>query len=229
MHQKIDKKNKIYIYIFIFFLLSTFNNLQLVNSNFFKFNVDKIKVSGLSEENNLYILEEIEKLFLKNIFIIEKDFLFKILEKNNLINSFEIKKIYPNTIEVEIEEAKLLAITIIEERFFFIGSNGKLIDYNNSKKNLPYVFGKIDVDNFVNFVEVVEQSKFDFNKIKEIYFFPSGRWDIKTKDDKLFKLPIENIEFKLNSLNEIYINNKFKNAKIIDLRIKNKIIITNEW
>ena len=228
MHQKIDKKNKIYIYIFIFFLLSTFNNLQLVNSNFFKFNVDKIKVSGLSEENNLYILEEIEKLFLKNIFIIEKDFLFKILEKNNLINSFEIKKIYPNTIEVEIEEAKLLAITIIEERFFFIGSNGKLIDYNNSKKNLPYVFGKIDVDNFVNFVEVVEQSKFDFNKIKEIYFFPSGRWDIKTKDDKLFKLPIENIEFKLNSLNEIYINNKFKNAKIIDLRIKNKIIITNE-
>ena len=229
MHQKIDKKNKIYIYIFIFFLLSTFNNLQLVNSNFFKFNVDKIKVSGLSEENNLYILEEIEKLFLKNIFIIEKDFLFKILEKNNLINSFEIKKIYPNTIEVEIEEAKLLAITIIEERFFFIGSNGKLIDYNNSKKNLPYVFGKIDVDNFVNFVEVVEQSKFDFNKIKEIYFFPSGRWDIKTKDDKLFKLPIENIEFKLNSINEIYINNKFKNAKIIDLRIKNKIIITNEW
>ena len=228
MHQKIDKKNKIYIYIFIFFLLSTFNNLQLVNSNFFKFNVDKIKVAGLSEENNLYILEEIEKLFLKNIFIIEKDFLFKILEKNNLINSFEIKKIYPNTIEVEIEEAKLLAITIIEERFFFIGSNGKLIDYNNSKKNLPYVFGKIDVDNFVNFVEVVEQSKFDFNKIKEIYFFPSGRWDIKTKDDKLFKLPIENIEFKLNSINEIYINNKFKNAKIIDLRIKNKIIITNE-
>ena len=228
MHQKIDKKNKIYIYIFIFFLLSTFNNLQLVNSNFFKFNVDKIKVSGLSEENNLYILEEIEKLFLKNIFIIEKDFLFKILEKNNLINSFEVKKIYPNTIEVEIEEAKLLAITIIEERFFFIGSNGKLIDYNNSKKNLPYVFGKIDVDNFVNFVEVVEQSKFDFNKIKEIYFFPSGRWDIKTKDDKLFKLPIENIEFKLNALNEIYINNKFKNAKIIDLRIKNKIIITNE-
>ena len=52
-----------------------------------------------------------------------------------------------------------------EERFFFIGSNGKLIDYNNSKKNLPYVFGKIDVDNFVHFVEVVEQSKFDFNKI----------------------------------------------------------------
>ena len=228
MHQKIDKKNKIYIYLFIFFLLSTFNNLQLVNSNFFKFNVDKIKISGLSEENNLYISEEIEKLFLKNIFIIEKDFLFKILEKNNLISSFEIKKIYPNTIEVEIEEAKLLAITIIEERFFFIGSNGKLIDYNNSKKNLPYVFGNIDVDNFVNFVEVVEQSKFDFNKITEIYFFPSGRWDIKTKDDKLFKLPIENIEFKLNSINEFYINNKFKNAKIIDLRIKNKIIITNE-
>ena len=145
-----------------------------------------------------------------------------------IISEFGLEAKSETALEVEIEEAKLLAITIIEERFFFIGSNGKLIDYNNSKKNLPYVFGKIDVDNFVHFVEVVEQSKFDFNKIKEIYFFPSGRWDIKTKDDKLFKLPIENIEFKLNSINEIYINNKFKNAKIIDLRIKNKIIITNE-
>ena len=96
MLQKIDKKNKIYIYLFIFFLLSTFNNIQLVNSDFFKFNVDQIKVSGLSEENNLQISDEIKNLLIKNIFLIKKEFILKILEKNNLINSFEIKKIYPD-------------------------------------------------------------------------------------------------------------------------------------
>ena len=229
MHQKIDKKNKIYIYIFIFFLLSTFNNLQLVNSNFFKFNVDKIKISGLSEKNNLYISEEIEKLFLKNIFIIEKDFLFKILEKNNLISSFEIKKIYPNTIEVEIEEAKLLAITIIEERFFFIGSNGKLIDYDSSNTNLPYVFGKVKTVDFINFVKIIEQSKFNFKEISEMYFYPSGRWDIKNKHGILFKLPKKNLIKSLNIAYRIIDNEKLKNSKIIDLRISNHIVSTDEW
>ena len=173
MLQKIDKKNKIYIYLYIFFLLSTFNNIQLVNSDFFKFNVDQIKVSGLSEENNLQISDEIKNLLIKNIFLIKKEFILKILEKNNLINSFEIKKIYPDKIEVRIKKTNL-------------------------------------------------------NKIKEIYFFPSGRWDIKTLDNKLFKLPMENIESSFNLIYSIYENEKFKNVKIVDLRFENKIITTNE-
>ena len=228
MLQKIDKKYKVYIYLFIFFLLSTFNSIQLINSNFFEFNVDQIKVSGLSKKNNLKISEEIEKLLIKNIFLIKKEFLLQILEKNNLINSFEIKKIYPDIIEVKIEKSKFLGITNIDGKFFFLGSNGKLIDYDESNKNLPYVFGKINVNDFIKFVEFVKKSKFDFNKIKEIYFFPSGRWDIKTLDDKLFKLPMDNIEFKFNLINELYKSEEFKNVKIIDLRFKKKIITTNE-
>ena len=228
MLQRIDKKNKVYIYLFIFLLLSTLNNIKLANSNFFKFDVGHIKVSGLSEKNNLQISKEIKKILIENIFFIKKEFLLKILKKNNLINSFEIKKIYPDTIEVKIEKAEFLGITNINGNFFFIGSNGKLINYSDTKKILPYVFGKIDVDNFIEFVKIINQSKFNFNQIKEIYFFSSGRWDIKTKDDQLFKLPIENLRFKLNSINKINKNEKFKNAKIIDLRFNNKIITTNE-
>ena len=228
MLQKIDKKNKVYIYLFIFFLLSTLNNIQLSNSNFFKFNIDHIKVSGLSEKKNLQTSKEIKKILVENIFLIKKEFLLKILKKNNLINSFEVKKIYPNTIEVKIKTTEFLGITNVDGNFFFIGSNGKLINYNDTKKILPYVFGKVNTYSFIEFVKIIKQSKFDFNKIKEIYFFPSGRWDIKTKDDKLFKLPIENLEFKLNSIYEVYKNEEFKSAKIIDLRFSNKIIFTNE-
>ena len=220
MLQKIDKKNKIYIYLFIFFLLSTFNNIQLVNSNFFQFNIDQIKVSGLSEKNNLQISEEIKNLLKENIFLIKKEFILKVLKKNNLINSFEIKKIYPDKIEVRIKKTKFLAITNVDGNFFFIGSNGRLIDFNESNTNLPYVF--------VKFINLVEKSKFDLKKIKEIYFFPSGRWDIKTLDNKLFKLPMENIESSFNLIYSIYENEKFKNVKIIDLRFENKIITKNE-
>ena len=228
MLQKIDKKNKVYIYLFIYFLLSTLNNIHFTNSHFFKFNVDNIKVSGLSEKNNLQIAEEIKKILFENIFLVEKEVLLKILEKNNLISSFEIKKIYPNTIQVKIKKTEFLGITNIDGNSFFIGSNGKFIDYENTKKNLPYVFGKVDPYVFIEFVKIIKKSKFDLNTVKEFYFFPSERWDIKTKDNKLFKLPSENLELKLNSIYEVLKKEEFKDKKIIDLRFSNKIIFANE-
>ena len=228
MLQKIDKKNKIYIYLFIYFLLSTLNSIQLVNSNFFKFEITHIKVSGLSEKNNFQISRELKEILIENIFFLKEEFLLKILKKNNLINSFEVKKIYPDTIEVKIKKTDYLAITNINGDLFFIGSNGKLIDYKNTKKILPYVFGKVDTYNFVEFVKMIENSKFNFNKIKEIYFFPSGRWDIKTKENRLYKLPIENLQLKLDTAYEVSKKKEFIRAKIIDLRFNNKIIFTNE-
>ena len=228
MLQKIDKKNKVYIYLFIYFLLSTLNNIHFTNSHFFKFNVDNIKVSGLSEKNNLQTTKEINKILFENIFLIKKEVLLKTLEKNNLISSFEIKKIYPNTIQVKIKKTEFLGITNNDGNFFFIGSNGKFIDYENTKKNLPYVFGKVDPYSFIEFVKIIKKSKFDLNTVKEFYFFPSGRWDIKTKDNKLFKLPSENLELKLNSIYEVLKKEEFKDKKIIDLRFSNKIIFANE-
>jgi len=228
MLQKIDKKNKVYIYLFIYFLLSTLNNIHFTNSNFFKFNIDNVKVSGLSDKNNLKTTEEIKKILFENIFLIKKEVLLKTLEKNNLINSFEIKKIYPNTLEVKIEKTEFLGIVNINGNFFFIGSNGKFIDYRNTKKILPYVFGKVDPYSFIDFVKIIKKSKFDLNTVKEFYFFPSGRWDIKTKDNKLFKLPSKNLEINLNSISDVLKTEEFKNTEIIDLRFSNKIIFTNE-
>ncbi len=228
MHLPIGKKNKIYIYLIIFFLFTTVSNLQISNSNLFKFSFKDIKVSGLSEKNNLSILQELKKIQLKNIFFIQKDILAKILTQNNLVNSFEIKRIFPNTIEIKIKKTEFLGITNVDGNFYFIGSNGKLISYDESTKNLPYVFGKISTFSFIEFINILKQSTVDIKNIKEIYFFPSGRWDIKTKQDKLFKLPSKNILSALNTINKLNISKEFKKASIVDLRFNDKIIFTNE-
>tara|TARA_B100001029_G_scaffold79567_1_gene65229 strand:+ start:2124 stop:2810 length:687 start_codon:yes stop_codon:yes gene_type:complete len=228
MHLQIGKKNKIYIYLIIFFLFTTITNLQISNSNLFKFSFKDIKVSGLSEKNNFSILQELKKIQLKNIFFIQKDILAKILTQNNLVNSFEIKRIFPNTIEIKIKKTEFLGITNVDGNFYFIGSNGKLISYDESTKNLPYVFGKISTFSFIEFINILKQSTVDIKNIKEIYFFPSGRWDIKTKQDKLFKLPSKNILSALNTINKLNISKEFKKASIVDLRFNDKIIFTNE-
>ena len=229
MLQKIDKKQKLFIYFFLLLLLTTFNNLSLSNSEYLKLKINQIKVSGLNSENNLKISEEFNKLLhQKNIFFINKDYFVNILEKNNLIHSFKVKKIYPNSIEVQVKKTELLAITNHNKKKFFIGSNGKLINFESSNKNLPYVFGKIKIENFIRFTKIIAKSKFNFEEISELYFFPSGRWDIKNNKGILIKLPETNLLKALNLADQIVTNEIFKNDKVIDLRIYNRVISTNE-
>ena len=58
-----------------------------------------------------------------------------------------------------------------------------------------------------------------------IYFFPSTRWDILTIDGVLIKLPQNNIIKPLNLAYKIIASKQFKGKNIIDLRVKNHLII----
>ena len=228
MLQLIDSKKKLFIYLFLLIFLTTINNQSLSNSGYLKLKINQIKVYGLNDESNFNISEEFNRLISqKNLFFVNKDYFVNVLEKNNLVHSFKVRKIYPNTIEVRIQKTKFLAITNYNEKNFFIGSNGKLINFQSSDKNLPYVFGKITIEEFIKFTKIIANSKFNFEEISELYFFPSGRWDIKTNKDILIKLPKKNLLKALNLSHHMTINENFKKNKIIDLRIYNNVILTN--
>tara|TARA_Y100001960_G_C14487793_1_gene735145 strand:- start:148 stop:837 length:690 start_codon:yes stop_codon:yes gene_type:complete len=229
MLQPIDKKKKLFIYLFLLVFLTTTNNLSLNNSEYLKLKINQIKVYGLNDKSNFNISKKFNRLISeKNLFFINKDYFVNVLEKNNLVHSFKVKKIYPNTIEVQIQKTKFLAVTNYNKKKFFIGSNGKLINFQSYDKNLPYVFGKVKIEEFIKFTKIIFNSKFNFEEISELYFFPSGRWDIKTKKGILIKLPQENLLKVLNLSHHLTANENFKNSKIIDLRIYKNVISTNE-
>ena len=73
MLQSIDKKNKIFFYLFLFFFLSTISNLSLNSLNF---NIKNISVSGLSNENNSKITNDLNNLIEDNIFFYFKKSFF---------------------------------------------------------------------------------------------------------------------------------------------------------
>ena len=58
--------------------------------------------------------------------------------------------------------------------------------------------------------------------------FPSNRWDIKTKDGLLIKLPEKNIAESLQFVQLVKSQEEFKNKNVMDLRISNNIILSNE-
>lgn len=221
-------KKKLFLYFIIFILLSTISNKSINNRDILFFGISNINVSGLSNKNNLKVKNDLSKILLKNIFLINKDSFIKILSKNSLIESFKIKKIYPNSIKIDLTETNLVGITNSDNKFFFIGSNGKLIKYENKHAELPFVFGKINYIDFVKFKKIIDKSKFDFKEIDSIYFFPSNRWDIKTINGVLIKLPEKKILESLELASKIKKNIQFDNNKIIDLRISGHIIVSDE-
>jgi len=231
MLQLIDRKLKIFFYLILFILLSTqITKNKNIKINF-NTNLNNIEVLGLSDENNLKVYQSLKFLLTKNIFLVNKNDFQNILKKNNLVESFYIKKIYPNLIKIKIKQTKLLAITNKKGKKFFIGSNGKLIPVSQvelSYNELPFVYSKSNYIDFIKLKKIIDESKFQFEQIESFYYFPSNRWDIKTKDGFLIKLPEKNIAESLKFVALIKINEEFKDKKIIDLRISNNIVLSNE-
>ena len=231
MHLLKDKKNKIFIYLFVFLFLSTQNKINPNSNKNSLLKIKKIEVFGLSKQNNSKLSLDLKTLLYKNIFFVDKKSFQKILNENNLIENFYIRKTYPNLIEVKIKKADFLGITILNNNKFFIGSNGKLIslkDFPNYDKNLPHVFGKVDTNKFVELKNIIDKSNFNYKDISLFYYFQSNRWDVKMNDGVLIKLPQTGLIQALQIAYMIQSNEKLNDNKVIDLRISNHIITSNE-
>tara|TARA_Y100000590_G_scaffold439921_1_gene564639 strand:- start:2554 stop:3249 length:696 start_codon:yes stop_codon:yes gene_type:complete len=231
MLQSKGKKQRILFYLFLFIFLSTQITKNQKMESFFQSGINDIQVFGLSNEKNLEVVNSLKSLLFKNIFFINKQNFIDILSQNNLIETFHIKKTYPNKILVEIKKTDFLAITNKNKDKFYIGSNGKLISvdsYKNDEENLPFVFSKSNYENFVKLKNIIDESDFKFNEIESFYYFPSNRWDFKTKNGLLIKLPEKKILESLQIAHKIKNNEKFENKKVIDLRINKKIITYND-
>ena len=220
MLQQINKK--ILLYFFIFIILGTFNNKNLKEFNLPKIN--SLKINGLEIDQKFS--EKLEILKIDNIFFIDKIKTEELFNSNNLIEEYEIFKKYPMSLEIEIVELNFYQ-TNIDGKFFLIGSNGKLIENENNTNSLPFLFGDIEIIEFLKLKKIIDYSNFNFKEIKNLYFFPSGRWDVETLSNVLIKLPKdrlkESLDLSLNLLN----NEKFENIKLIDVRQKNQVIIND--
>ncbi len=221
MHQRISKKVTIYFLLFIF--ISSVNNNVLNRLNFEK--IIKFNISGLDNNEILNITKSLNKLNLSNIFSIKKNEVLNIINSNNLIEKYYIFKKYPSTLDVKIDETTYLAKININGKILTVGSNGKLIDSKQNNDYLPYIFGKPEIDEFLEFKKIIDESKYSYKQIKNFYFYPSKRWDLELKNNIIIKLSKLDLIKSLNQSYEFLNHEKFKDIKIIDARIKNQIII----
>ena len=225
MRQSIDKKNKIVIYLIFLLILSTTNNKFSKKQGIFFFKIDKIEVIGLSNDMNLKIQNELSNIIYHNTLLLGRKDIKKIIHKYNIIQKYNIQKIYPSKLKVDIKPTKFIAKVTKKNSKLLVGANGKLIPDEQNNIILPYIFGEFNSKNFLEFKKIIEHSKFKFFEFKTIYFFPSNRWDILTTKNILIKLPQSNMLPSLNLAYKIINDKKFLDKNIIDLRVNNNLII----
>jgi cell division protein FtsQ len=224
MHRLIDKKNKIIIYLLLLFALSTTSTKFSENQKNFFSKINQINIKGLSNSSNSKIYNELNDLFYKNILLVEKEEIKKIMNKYNIIEEYNIKKIYPSIIDINIKPTKFV-VRLSNNNQLLVGANGKLIVDKENREILPYLFGEFNSKDFLAFQENIIQSKFIFKEFKTLYFFPSNRWDILTNNDILIKLPQDSLLESLNRAYKIISSNDFRNKNLVDLRVNNHLII----
>ena len=223
MHQK--KSKKIFLYFFLLFLFGSITNISFQNSKLLS--LKNITVSGLDDENNLDIINNLKRLKLNNIFFLNEEKIKNVIEINPLIENYKISKIYPDTLDVKIKKTKFLGKINQDGRILFLGSNGKLSEKVLENQKLPFIFGKPKIKEFLHFKKIIDESKFSYFEIENFYFYPSKRWDIELKNNVVLKLPKDATKISLDYLFNFLKKNNFKNNKIIDARVKNQIIVND--
>ena len=221
MHQR--KNKKILIYFFLLIIVSSIGNNKINNYKFKK--IENINIFGLDEKNNQILLNKLKNLNLGNIFFINKKKIEKLINSNSLIESYVVFKEYPSTLNIKIDKTNFFAKINDNGKNYLIGSNGKLTLIESGYNQLPYIFGKPNVEEFLKFKKIIDRSKFSYNEIKNIYFFSSKRWDLKFHDNILLKLPNNLTQETLDNLYEFLENYNGENFNIIDARLENKIVL----
>tara|TARA_B100000945_G_scaffold96026_1_gene75063 strand:+ start:625 stop:1323 length:699 start_codon:yes stop_codon:yes gene_type:complete len=229
MLQSINKK-KIYFYIFLFLFLSTIFNLNLLKSFKEIISVNNINIKGLNKSEEMLVKEELKVLLKNNIFFLQKDLILESLDKFNFLENIIVNKTFPSKINIYLEKTKFVALTLIDGEKYYIGKNGKTTNTKQiiNKKNLPIVFGKFKINEFLQLQEILKKQKINLDEIEKYFYFRNNRWDLQKKDGLIIMLPSNNLERSLKIYKKFMSNKNSNLIKIIDLRIANQIILTNE-
>ena len=222
-------KYKLYLYIFFLIFLSSMFNFKFLENYQEKFGLKNININGVSYKEKKNIEEELSNLKNTNIFKITENKVIEKLAKFNFIESVNVKKIIPSSINVNLSKTSILGKTFINGEEFYIGKNGKFINSNQIYDNYktPKVFGKFKIKEFLNLYNILNNQKLDMDNIEQYYFFKNKRWDLVFSNGLTLKLPSKNIVKSIKIFKKLLNNDNLTNTKIIDLRVIDQIIMTN--
>ena len=118
-------KNRFLVALILLIFLSTYNLHDNLGFNF-KFKIENIIVENNKILNKDTILKKLEFLYNTNLLQLKNHSIKDELNKIDFIESFIVKRIYPNTIKIKVFESVPVAILQEKKKNFFIRVREKL-------------------------------------------------------------------------------------------------------
>lgn len=216
-------KKELIIAITLFLLLTTITFKEKLSTS--QFNVNEIIIENNILINDKDIKELLSSIYNKNLIFLDNKEIEDALLQNSFIETFNIKKKYPNTLKIKIFEKKPIAILFKKNEKYYLSEKIELIKFENIKRyqELPYIFG--NKEEFKNLYINLKKINFPFELIKQYTFYETQRWDLETVNHKVIKLHSKNYVKNIENFLDLRNKKNFKKYKIFDYRIDNQLIL----
>ncbi len=216
---------KSFLLLFIFFIFLSTYNPNFEKTSFSKFNIKRIVVENSEIVDKNFIKQKLSFLYDQNLFFLNINNIQKEIQTESFVESFVIKKIYPNTLKLILEEKKPIAILIENKKKYFVSDKGELIKFKELQKfkNLPTILN--GGDDFYLIYQNLKNINFPLEMIKSYHYFESGRWDLIISENKIIKLPIKNYQKSLKNFMKLKQNKEFYKYNLFDYRIEEQVIL----
>ncbi|AGA64587.1 Cell division protein FtsQ [Liberibacter crescens BT-1] len=191
--------------------------------------IENIKVSGNIETSESDVLQLLSLNELTSILEFDVAVARQKLSMLPWIKDIEVRKVYPNTIEIRIAERTASAIWQYDSNLSLIDKTGKLIVPLTDKRfmNLPVLVGRDAEKTISSFDKQFIIWPAIKERIKAYVWVASRRWDLYLYNGIIIKLPEDGVDLALLRLLEMEkkYNILERDISVVDLRLSDRMTV----
>ena len=210
----------IFICIFMLTGLSYFYYPQLFPNIF---EIKHIKVIDSQQSKETDIREKISNLS-HNLLLLDKQILQNEIEQVPWVKRANIKKIFPNKIQVQVIENDPYAIFLNEGVPFLIDLDGTIITQISDQSidtSMIQILGEKANENLESLIKSINIHFPELlNDIKSLEYIELRRWNMKLRRDLKIKFPDEKIDQSIINLKRLFVEQNVSESNIIEIDLR---------
>ncbi len=210
----------IFICIFMLTGLSYFYYPQLFPNIF---EIKQIKVIDSQQSKETDIREKISNLS-DNLLLLDKQILQNEIEQVPWVKRANIKKIFPNKIQVQVIENDPYAIFLNEGVPFLIDLDGTIITQISDQSidtSMIQILGEKANENLESLIKSINIHFPELlNDIKSLEYIELRRWNMKLRRDLKIKFPDEKIDQSIINLKRLFVEQNVSESNIIEIDLR---------
>lgn len=190
-------------------------------------NVQEVKLANRQHSSKQEILEALNVKIGTPLLSFDVDAAKARIEKIGWVAEAEVQTIFPDRLEVSIQEREPFAIWQIDKKHHLVDRNGVLVadEVLSGYQFLPLIVGKGAATEALGLLSALEERPEIFEHIRALVRVGERRWDMDLKNGIHVLLPAEKPEAMLADLERMILDQDIfsRGINVIDFRLKDRV------